>query len=199
MKIFYVILAYLCGSIPFAYIIARLVVNVDIRSVGSGNPGATNVLRTVGKFAGIVTFIADTLKGFIPVYFAMLMDASFFYLVIIAGAVILGHIFSIFLNFQGGKGVATALGVFLVLVPLPSLIALSIFVLVFIFSNYVALASICAAVGLPLASYFLSCRVEATIFAFVVAILIIYKHKTNIERLKNGTEYEFRIFKKKTK
>jgi glycerol-3-phosphate acyltransferase PlsY len=198
IKILYVIFAYLCGSIPFAYIFAKVVGEVDIRKVGSGNPGTTNVLRSVGAGAAVATFVADVLKGFIPVYFAKLVYGSSSYLMLIAVAVsaIAGHMFTIFLNFKGGKGVATGLGVFLAIMPLPSIIAFGIFGLVFIFSGYVALGSICSALSLPLVSYLLGYSIKVIIFSFAVAMLIVYKHKVNIKRLKEGSENRFKIFKR---
>lgn len=198
IKVLYIILTYLCGSIPFAYIIAKVVGKIDIRTVGSGNPGATNVLRSVGKGAGIATFAADILKGFIPVHFAIIYD-DFSYSVVIAVviAAIAGHMFTIFLNFRGGKGVATGLGVFLALMPWPSIIAFGIFGLVFIFSGYIALGSICSALSLPLTSYFLRYSVGHIILSSAVAILIVYKHKMNIKRLKEGSESRFKIFKRR--
>jgi glycerol-3-phosphate acyltransferase PlsY len=197
IEILYIVFAYLCGSVPFAYIIAKRVGNIDIRNVGSGNPGATNVFRTVGKGAGIATFIADTLKGFIPVSSAIFINDSFSYSAAVAIAVIVGHTATIFLNFKGGKGAATGLGVFLALMPLPSLAAFAVFGLVFILSGYVALGSICAALSLPLAAYFSGYSMEPMIFAFAVAGLVINKHKTNIKRLKEGTENRFKLFKRK--
>ena len=109
----------------------------------------------------------------------------------------LGHIFTIFLKFKGGKGVATGLGVFLALMPLPSLVAFGIFGLVFMFSGYVAMGSICAAISLPLSSYFSGHGIKAIIFSFAFAMLIIYKHKANIKRLKEGSENRFRMFKRR--
>ncbi|MCA6079994.1 MAG: glycerol-3-phosphate 1-O-acyltransferase PlsY [Endomicrobium sp.] len=197
IKILYIVLAYLCGSIPFAYIIAKAVGRVDIRAVGSGNCGSANVFRSVGKRAGIATFIADTLKGFIPVYFAIFIDNTFFYFVAVAAAAITGHMFTIFLKFKGGKGVATGLGVFLALMPLPALIAFAVFGLVFVFSGYVSLGSICAVICLPLASYFSGYSIATVAFAFAAAVFIVYKHKANIKRLMEGSERRSKIFKKK--
>ena len=197
LKICYIVFAYFCGAIPFAYIIAKVVGNVDIRTVGSGNPGTTNVFRSVGKGAGTVTFILDMLKGFIPVWFAIMIDSSFSYSVAVATAAMLGHIYTVFLKFKGGKGVATGCGVFMALMPIPALCALLVFAVVFLFSGYVALGSICAAVVIPLSAYFAGYQLEAIVFAFAAALLVIYKHRTNIKRLKDGTENRFLIFKKK--
>jgi glycerol-3-phosphate acyltransferase PlsY len=197
IKFLYLIFAYLCGSIPFAYIVAKAIKKVDIRKVGSGNPGTTNIFRSIGKGAGIVVFALDTLKGFIPVFFAISIDNSFSYSVAVATSAIVGHMFTVFLNFRGGKGVATGLGVFLALMPLPCLVAFAIFGLVFLFSGYVVLGSIIAVVTLPFAAYFSGYGLEPIIFSFAAAMLIIYKHKANIVRLKNGTENRFKIFKRK--
>ncbi|OEG71912.1 hypothetical protein ATZ36_11930 [Candidatus Endomicrobiellum trichonymphae] len=197
IKILYIVLTYLCGSIPFAYIVAKANGTVDIRAVGSGNSGATNVFREIGKCAGVITLIADILKGFIPVYFAAFIDNYSSYSVAVAVAAMAGHMFTIFLKFKGGKGVATGLGVFFALMPLPSLIALAIFGLVFVFSRYVSLGSICAVISLPLTSYFLGYGTEPVIFTFVTTLLIIYRHKTNIKRLIERSENKLRIFKKK--
>ncbi|OEG71890.1 hypothetical protein ATZ36_12070, partial [Candidatus Endomicrobiellum trichonymphae] len=170
---------------------------VDIRTVGSGNSGATNVFREIGKGAGAITLAADVLKGFIPVYFATFIDNSFIYSVAVAAATMSGHMFTIFLKFKGGKGVATGLGVFSAIMPLPSLIAFSIFGLVFVLSRYVSLGSICAVISLPLTSYFLGYGAKPVIFTSAAAFLIIYRHRTNIKRLIEKSENKLRIFKKK--
>jgi glycerol-3-phosphate acyltransferase PlsY len=197
IKFLYLIFAYLCGSIPFAYVIAKAVKKVDIRKVGSGNPGTTNVFRFIGTGAGFLVFALDTLKGFIPVCFATFIDTSFSYSVTVAVASIIGHMFTVFFNFKGGKGVATGLGVFLALMPLPSLVAFVIFSFVVLLSGYVALGSVVAAVSVPLAAYFSGYSTEPILFCFAISALIIYKHRTNIKRLKNGTENRFKIFRRK--
>jgi glycerol-3-phosphate acyltransferase PlsY len=197
IKILYIILGYLLGSIPFAYIIAKKTKNIDIYSMGSGNPGATNVFRVIGKTAGIFTFIADILKGFIPVYFATFVCDSLFYSFVVALVTVLGHMFTVFLKFKGGKGVATGFGVFLALIFWPSLIAFVVFYLIFMVSGYISLGSICATLVFPSVCYFLGYSREVIIFAFCIVLLIIYKHKENIKRLKDGSENKFKIFKRK--
>jgi glycerol-3-phosphate acyltransferase PlsY len=198
IKFLYIIFAYLCGSISFAYIIAKIIGGINIYSVGSNNPGTTNVFRSIGKGAGILTLLADIAKGFVMVYFATLVDDTFYYSIIVAIAVIIGHIFTIFLKFKGGKGVATGLGVLLALMPLTSLMVFIIFGLVFIFSGYVALGSIYAAASLPLVSYFLGHNnIKFIKFTLIITILVIYKHKTNIKRLKKGSENRFILFSRK--
>jgi len=196
IKILYVVLAYLCGAVPFAYIIAKAK-GIDIRTEGSGNPGATNVFRTVGKGAGILTLVLDGAKGFLPVFLAKIIfdNPSFYFLIIIAAAAMAGHIFTIFLGFKGGKGVATGCGAFLALMPLAVGCAAIVFGIVFVLSGYVALSSVSAAVALPVAALISKdYSVEYIVFAFIAAVFVIYKHKANIKRLSAGTEHKFKIF-----
>ncbi|MCR4662967.1 MAG: glycerol-3-phosphate 1-O-acyltransferase PlsY [Endomicrobiaceae bacterium] len=187
--IIYLVLSYLCGAIPFGYIIAKLFKHVDIRTVGSGNPGATNVYRTISKPLGVLTLILDVLKGFIPVYFVFLLNPDYHWMVIsVAFVTIIGHVFTIFLNFKGGKGVATACGVFLAINPLAVLVCLAVFVLLLAIFRYVSLASIMAAVMLPISLYFFNSLPEIVVFAGMISILVIVRHISNIKRLLNGTE-----------
>ena len=178
--ILYLVFAYLCGAIPFGYIIAKIFKHVDIRTVGSGNPGATNVYRTISKTLGVLTLLLDILKGFIPVYFVKIINPEFSWIVIaVALITIIGHVFTIFLKFKGGKGVATGCGVFLALNPLSILICF-----------------ITAAMMLPISLYWLDAVPELVIFSGVIAILVVIRHIGNIKRLLNGTENK--IFGTKT-
>lgn len=187
--IIYLLLSYLCGAIPFGYIIAKLFKNVDIRKVGSGNPGATNVYRTISKPLGVLTLILDVLKGFLPVYFVFLLNPDYQWMVIsVAFVTIIGHIFTIFLNFKGGKGVATACGVFLAINPLAVLVCLLVFIVLLAIFRYVSLASIMAAVMLPISLYFFNSLPETVVFAGMISVLVIVRHISNIKRLLNGTE-----------
>ena len=187
--IIYLLLAYLCGAIPFGYVIAKLFKRVDIRTIGSGNPGATNVYRTISKPWGVLTLVLDLLKGFIPVYFTMLLNPDSVWLIIaVAFVTIIGHVFTVFLNFKGGKGVATGCGVFLALNPLAILICFLVFVLFLVLFRYVSFASIMAAATLPISLYFLNSMAEIVIFASIISILVIVRHISNIKRLLNGTE-----------
>ena len=194
--IIYLILSYLCGAIPFGYIIAKLFKHLDIRTIGSGNPGATNVYRTVSKPLGILTLCLDVLKGFLPVYIATLINFSPYLIITVALVTIIGHIFTLFLNFKGGKGVATACGVFLALNPLSILICLLVFIIVLSIFKYVSLASISAAIMLPISLYLLNSLYEIIIFSCIISILVIIRHISNIKRLLNGTENK--IFGTKT-
>ena len=187
-------IAYLLGSIPFGYLLVRFVRHQDIRQVGSGNIGATNVLRSGAKGLGIATLLLDLLKGFAAVMLARhLAPADFDLAVGAAVAAVLGHVFPVWLRFRGGKGVATALGVFLALVPMAALIALGVFLAIVLLSRYVSLASIIAAAVMPVAGIALApTRSPVVVGGFLfLALLIIAKHHANIRRLLAGTENRF--------
>lgn len=195
--IVYLLLSYLCGAIPFGYIIAKLFKHIDIRTVGSGNPGATNVYRSISKSLGVLTLILDVLKGFVPVYLISFINPEFQWMVIsVAFVTIIGHTFTIFLRFKGGKGVATACGAFLAINPLSVLICLGVFIVVLAMFKYVSAASIMAALMLPISLYLLKELPEIVVFAGMISILVIVRHISNIKRLLNGTENK--IFGTKT-
>ena len=190
--------AYLLGSIPTGYLLVRIFRHQDIRFVGSGNIGATNVLRSGGKGLGAATFLLDMLKGCSAVWLgavlgALLMPASPARTAqaIAALFAVLGHMFPVWLRFRGGKGVATGFGVFLAATPAAALAAISVFFLVLLLSRYVSLASILGAASFPVFAWLLvsGSRPAAFIAAqFAVALLIIAKHHQNIRRLLAGTE-----------
>jgi glycerol-3-phosphate acyltransferase PlsY len=190
--------AYLLGSIPFGYILVRVFRKEDIRATGSGNIGATNVARSGAKGLGILTLLLDLLKGFVAVKIAghLAPGAPGFPsdLAVAAGiAAVLGHVFPIWLGFKGGKGVATALGVFLALAPLAALCALGVFIVIFAITRYVSLASILAAAMMPLFCL-LWMPDRSPIFVggiIFIALLVIAKHHANISRLKQGKESRF--------
>ena len=195
--IVYLLLSYLCGAIPFGYIVAKLFKHVDIRTLGSGNPGATNVYRSISKPLGVLTLILDVLKGFVPVYLISFINPEFQWMVIsVAFVTIIGHTFTIFLRFKGGKGVATACGAFLAINPLSVLICLGVFIVVLAMFKYVSAASIMAALMLPISLYLLKELPEIVVFAGMISILVIVRHISNIKRLLNGTENK--IFGTKT-
>ena len=193
------ITAYLLGSIPFGYLIVRARAGADIRETGSGGTGATNVSRRAGKGAGVLTLILDALKGVSAILIGRLIlgDSSW----LIAGAailVIVGHMFPIWLGFRGGKGVATAVGVFLVLAPLALAGAGVIFLVIVVLTRYVSLGSITAAATIPLFVWLQHglirpvTNIGATMCAAVIAAsLIIFAHRSNIQRLAQGTESKF--------
>ena len=201
--LFYLLLiagAYLIGAIPFGFVIGKLH-GVDIRKVGSGNIGATNVTRAVGKAAGRVCFALDFLKGALPVLAAQLIYPELPWLTLVCGAAtVAGHIFPVYLKFKGGKGISTAAGVALALAPLPLLGAAAVWVAVFFIWRYVSLASILAAVSLPIfAGGFMilewgteTARSGLTLgFLVAAAAVAVLRHKGNIKRLLDGTESRF--------
>lgn len=194
--------AYLVGSIPFGFILVRLFLKEDIREKGSGNIGATNVVRSGAKKLGILTFVLDACKGFIAVWLASriafapglaavpLQNAE----ALAALCAILGHIYTVWLRFKGGKGVATALGVFLALAPLAAIAGLIVFILVFALTKYVSLASILAAIAFPIFAMVLPHVAYGpwlVAVIFIAPFIVIAKHRKNIARLLNGTEYRF--------
>ena len=193
--------SYLLGSIPTGYLLVRVFRHEDIRAVGSGNIGATNVLRTVGKGLGAATFLLDMLKGSAAVWIGGLIGSM-----LIPGAphrsmqalgalcAVLGHMFPIWLKLRGGKGVATGFGVFLVAAPWAALAAISTFIVVLFLSRFVSLGSIIAAACFPVFAYYMVTGPKPAFFVavqFAVAWLIIIKHHQNIRRLLAGTESRF--------
>lgn len=187
-----VALAYLAGSIPTGYLTAHLYKNIDIREFGSGNTGAANVFRVLGPWPGITTLVLDILKGLIPVLIVRALLPGHEITHILTGfATIAGHNWSIFMNFTGGKGVATSAGVFFALLPGPAFISFTVFCLVLLSSQYVSLASISASVILLLATLVLKKPLTLVLFSLVIAVLIIYKHIPNIKRLREGKENKF--------
>ena len=194
------VFAYFFGAIPFALIIGKLH-GVDIRKVGSGNVGATNVTRAVGPVQGKICFVLDLLKGAVPVLAAQLLVPGCPGAAIAAGAVaILGHMFPVYLKFKGGKGVSTGAGAALALAPLPLLCALVLWVVLFLLTRYVSVASIAAAVALPVfAGVFrvfgignaAAKSIPVLVFFCVIAAVTVYRHRSNISRLLAGTENRF--------
>ncbi len=197
--------AYLLGSIPVGYLLVRLFLNQDVRSIGSGNIGATNVLRSGGKGLGAATFLGDVLKGCSAVYIGGLIGAMFApdaplevhvrnMQALAALFAVLGHVFPVWLHFKGGKGVATGFGVFLVAAPTSALAAIAVFTLVLLLTRYVSLASILGAASFPLFAWILVRGARPPFFIavqFAVALIIIAKHHQNIRRLLDGTESRF--------
>ena len=190
-----VIVAYLVGSIPFGYLIVRKKMGADIRESGSGGTGATNVSRRAGKVAGVLTLVLDALKGSVAVLiarFATDPSLSGEWLVTAAAiAVLVGHIFPVWLGFRGGKGVATGVGVFLVVAPVALLCAGVLFVAIVAFTRYVSLGSIVAAATIPLFVWLLAPATDLRPLltaAIVGAALIIFAHRGNIGRLARGAE-----------
>lgn len=179
--------AYLLGSIPFSFLVARRE-GIDVRSVGSGNVGATNVLRSVGKGAGILAFVLDFAKGSAATWIAREALGGYVFPSIAAVVAVLGHMHPVWLRFRGGKGVATGAGAFLPIAPLATCGALLFFALVTAATRYVSLASILASVSLGVFAFFLGTPSPMPLAAGAVAALITWKHRANIRRLARGTE-----------
>ncbi|MBO8159561.1 glycerol-3-phosphate 1-O-acyltransferase PlsY [Thermosyntropha sp.] len=182
-----IVLCYLIGSIPFSFIFSRLWGEEDIRKKGSGNVGATNVLRTAGIKAALPALIGDLLKGIVAAFLGMKAGGEVWASVCAAAAVI-GHCYPVFLRFKGGKGVATAGGVVLFLMPKILGILALIFIVVVIISRYVSLGSIIAAFMFPIMAIVLDQPLSYIILSVFLAFLVIYKHRENIMRLRQGKE-----------
>jgi glycerol-3-phosphate acyltransferase PlsY len=194
-------LGYLLGSIPTGFLLAQAR-GIDIRTVGSGNIGATNAFRVLGRAAGSAVLLVDALKGWVavailPQIVFLLLGIPFntptreYYQIIAGLAVVLGHNYTCWLKFKGGKGIATSAGVLAALVPAALLIIFAIWIIVFAVSRYVSLASIAASLALPFAAWITGCGVLLIVMTSSMAALAIYKHRANIERLVKGTENRF--------
>lgn len=183
-----VLLSYVVGSIPNGLIWGKMFWDVDLRTHGSRNIGATNAWRTIGKAAGILIFLLDFLKGVLAVYFGILFVGSPLAMTICGLVAIGGHSASVFLGFKGGKGVATGLGVIAMLMPKVTLIVFLLWLAIVYATRYVSLGSIVAAVCVPLLAYFFDNPREYVLFGTIAAALIVVRHHANISRLLNGTE-----------
>jgi glycerol-3-phosphate acyltransferase PlsY len=210
-----IVVSYLLGSIPFGYLLVKTFTGTDVRAQGSGNIGATNVARTGKKGLAIATLVMDALKGFAAVWLALRyfehefgrpsgwtyyrpiessMSRAMFLMALAALFAIIGHMYPVWLKFKGGKGVATALGVYLALAPKAIVVSMIVFFLVFAITKYVSLGSILASLAFPVAFWYFQ-RAESTpaVLVMICAIqaLIIWKHADNIRRLASGTESKF--------
>jgi len=185
--------AYLLGAIPFGYLLVKWKTGVDVRAAGSGNIGATNVLRTTGRVAGVVTLLLDIAKGYLAVWLAgRLTEQSPFWMSAAALAVMAGHAYPVFLKFQGGKAVASFIGAFLCLTPGAIAAVLPVFVVTVAWTKHISMGSIVAAAAFPLGVW-LILKPDLTVVAAAViaAAFIIYRHSSNIQRLRSGTEHQF--------
>lgn len=181
-----VILCYIIGAIPFSYLVS-LIKGVDIRTRGSGNVGATNVLRTLGPAAAAAALAADLLKGVVAAWIGT-MTGSEWMIAACAFAAVVGHCYSVFLRFKGGKGVATSGGIVLYLFPRELLILLVVFLVVVALLRYVSLGSVTVAALLPILTLVMREPTELAILSLLLAVLVIYRHRENIQRLRSGTE-----------
>jgi glycerol-3-phosphate acyltransferase PlsY len=181
--------AFACGSIPFGLLLVKLAGKGDVRAHGSGNIGATNVSRVGGKALGILTLLLDILKGFLPVFLAKKLGLGLDLLALMALAAVLGHVFTPWLKFQGGKGVATALGVILATHALLVIVPMGLFLFALWLTRHVSLGSILAAGMLPVQVLLIDGRNPVQVLCWTaLAILVVWKHRENIARLQAGTE-----------
>ena len=204
--IFFILLAYLTGSVPSAVWVGKTFFNIDVREYGSGNAGATNTFRVLGKLAGIPVLFMDIVKGWIAVNYVWLLgnvsslsSELFFENQLAFGiAAVIGHLFPIYTGFRGGKGIATMLGILIGLAPYAAIFSLFIFILVFLISRYVSLSSMIASIAFPLFVMFIwnSINQSLNLFAIFVPILSLITHQKNIERLIRGEETKVKFGKK---
>src|SRR5262245_7594455 len=187
-------IAYLLGAIPFGYLLVRWKTGGDVRSKGSGNIGATNVMRTTGRAAGIATLLLDIAKGYLAVWIAgRLTGQDLLWMSVAALAVMAGHAYPIFLRFQGGKAVASFVGAFLCLTPWALALEVIVFVAVVFWTRHISMGSIIGAATLPLAIWLVMKLAIPAIAAEIDGAFVIYRHKSNIERLRSCTENVFRL------
>ena len=191
-QILYIFIAYFIGSISFGILASKIFNIMDPRAMGSKNPGATNILRTGNKYAAVFTLLGDMLKATLVVGIALSLNFSGNLLTAVILAVLLGHMYPIFYNFKGGKGVATALGILLAINWELALFTLLTWIIIFFISKYSSLSAIIAAIASPLIAYFLNQDQHIIIISVVLAILILFRHKRNIQNLINGTESSFK-------
>ncbi|HTS67061.1 MAG TPA: glycerol-3-phosphate 1-O-acyltransferase PlsY [Candidatus Acidoferrales bacterium] len=188
-------IAYLLGAIPFGYLLVKWKTGADVRSKGSGNIGATNVMRTTGRATGIATLLLDIAKGYFAVWIAdRLTHGDWLAMSAAALAVMAGHAFPVFLRFQGGKAVASFVGAFLCLTPLALAVEVIVFVVIVAWTRYISMGSIIGAATFPLAVWLVArAPIPALAASVVAAGFIIYRHRSNIERLRSGTENMFKF------
>lgn len=203
MIIVSILVAYLVGAFPTSFLLTRALAGIDIRTAGSGNAGATNVLRVVGAVPAVITLVVDIAKGVlsatvIPSFFGVFSPEidPVFYRALLGSAAVTGHIWPLFLKFRGGKGVATALGVALSIAPGAFLGALAAWLVVFALTRYVSLASIIALIVFPVASVAIGSPFFTTFFGAAIAFIVICKHQTNIVRLRKKEEHRTILFKR---
>lgn len=187
------LIAYLIGSIPFGFLLVKLTTGRDVRAAGSGNIGATNVLRTTGRVAAVITLVLDIAKGYAAVWLAAyLTGGSSVWTSAAALAVMAGHAFPVFLKFKGGKAVASFIGAFLYLTPLPLLAVLIVFAITVAATHHISAGSILAAAMFPLGVWMiLHPPIEVFLASLIAGGFIVYRHKSNMERLHSGTENVF--------
>ncbi|NLD36447.1 MAG: glycerol-3-phosphate 1-O-acyltransferase PlsY [Desulfatiglans sp.] len=189
-----ILLSFFIGAIPFGLIIGRLAAGVDITRRGSGNIGAANVAREIGVRWGFITLMFDILKGFLPLMIGMKIPVQYhnIFLIILSLAILLGHMYSPFLRFRGGKGVSTGFGIFLALSPISAIISFCIFLLTVYLFNYISLGSISGACFMPVILALMDKPAHYIVIALLTALLILVAHSENINRIITGSERRWR-------
>jgi glycerol-3-phosphate acyltransferase PlsY len=182
-----VLLGYLTGSVPFAYLLARRA-GIDVRRVGSGNVGAANVLRTTGAWRGVIVMALDMAKGIAAVAIAYMIASSVVLAALTGAAAVVGHIYPVWLRFHGGKGVAVAAGVFTMLSPAATGISAALFLITVLVTRYISLGSMAASLALPSAAWLVGEPRAVVLSATGIAALILFRHRGNLARLRSGTE-----------
>ena len=182
-----IVLGYIAGSVPFAFLLARRA-GIDVRLAGSGNVGAANVLRTTGVLRGALVMLLDMAKGAAAIAVAQLSSAGSITVAAAGGAAIVGHVYPVWLNFRGGKGVAVAAGVFALLAPAATAVACVIFIAAVMATRYVSVGSVAASVALPPAAWLTGASVSVVTTAAAAATLIVFRHRANLGRVRAGTE-----------
>ena len=190
-----VLIAYCLGAIPFGYLLVKLKTGADVRTAGSGNIGATNVMRTSGRGAGVLTLLLDIAKGYAAVWIAArLTEGDTLWMSVAAVTVMLGHAYPIFLGFKGGKAVASVVGAFLCLTPWALAVEIIIFVVIVFLTKHISMGSIVAAATLPFAVFMVArAPLPAVVAALIAGVFVIYRHSSNITRLRLGTESVFKF------
>jgi glycerol-3-phosphate acyltransferase PlsY len=203
-----IVLAYLAGSIPTSVWIGKIFYGIDVRNEGSGNAGATNTIRVLGIKAGLPVMLFDVFKGWFAIYLShYFMPASFspdqiiLYKIGLGISAVIGHVYPVFAQFRGGKGIATLLGTGIALYPYPILVVLGLFIMVLVITHYVSVSSMAAAISFPLVVVFIFNQqsVPLILLSIFVALFVPFTHRTNINRLINGTESKFSLKKKPKK
>jgi acyl phosphate:glycerol-3-phosphate acyltransferase len=187
----WIVAAYLIGSISFGIIFSKLFGLPDPRTVGSGNIGATNIARSGKKLPAILTLLGDALKGWLPVWLALQSNMLMWVVASVGLAVFFGHLYPIYHKFKGGKGVATALGVMLAISPMVALVAVIAWAIVFAISRISSLSAIVAAIAAPIAAWFLLPYKDYVLLVLVMTVFLVWRHRSNIQKLLNGTETGF--------
>ena len=192
--LFVLVIAYLLGAIPFGYLLMKFKTGEDVRAKGSGNIGATNVMRVGGKIAGFATLLLDIAKGYLAVWIAQRLAGDTLVMSAAAVTVMAGHAYPIFLRFKGGKAVASFVGAFLCLTPWALAVEVIVFVVVVVWTRHISMGSIIGAATFPLAVWLVQhAPFEAVAASLIAATFVIYRHSSNIQRLREGTENVFKL------